>query len=91
MEQHNGAADAEAICEAAPRPTMWFVATKSEEVQAAAIVFRTRDLLVRRRSKSVMNRSNPTVANVDYRSDLRRPRDRLPRQAMSRTGCFAGG
>ena len=47
--QKNDAADAEAICEAALRPTMRFVAVKSEESQAAAIVFRTRDLLVRQR------------------------------------------
>ena len=45
--QKNDAADAEAICEAAQRPTMRFVAVKSEEAQAAAIMFRTRDLLVR--------------------------------------------
>lgn len=41
--QKNDAADAEAICEAAQRPTMRFVAAKSEEQQAAAIVFRVRD------------------------------------------------
>ena len=35
----NDAADAEAICEAALRPTMRFVAVKSEVSQAAAIVF----------------------------------------------------
>jgi transposase len=43
--QKNDAADAEAICEAVQRPTMRFVAAKSEEQQAAAIVFRARDLL----------------------------------------------
>jgi transposase len=32
--QKNDAADAEAICEAAQRPTMRFVAVKSEEKQA---------------------------------------------------------
>jgi transposase len=37
--QKNDAADAEAICEAAQRPTMRFVPVKSEEVQAAASVF----------------------------------------------------
>ncbi len=42
--QKNDAADAEAICEAAQRPTMRFVAVKSEQVQAASLVFRTRDL-----------------------------------------------
>src|SRR3954462_15433284 len=45
--QKNDMADAEAICEAAQRPTMRFVAVKSEQAQAAAVVFRTRDLLVR--------------------------------------------
>jgi len=46
----NDAVDAEAICEAAQRPNMRFVAIKSEEQQASALVFRTRDLLVRQRT-----------------------------------------
>jgi transposase len=49
--QKNDAADAEAICEAASRPTMRFVAVKSETVQASALVFRTRDILVRQRTQ----------------------------------------
>ncbi len=49
--QKNDMADAEAICEAAQRPTMRFVAPKSVEAQGAAIVFRTRDLLVRQRTQ----------------------------------------
>src|SRR6478736_4430154 len=49
----NDALDAEAICEAAQRPTMRFVAVKSEEQQAAALVFRTRDLLVRQRTQLI--------------------------------------
>ncbi len=49
--QKNDAADAEAICEAAMRPTMRFVAVKSETVQASALVFRTRDILVRQRTQ----------------------------------------
>ena len=44
--QKNDAADAEAICEAAQRPTMRFVAVKGEEQQARAMLFHTRDLLV---------------------------------------------
>ena len=44
--QKNDAADAEAICEAAQRPSMRFVAMKGKEQQAAAVVFRARDLLV---------------------------------------------
>ena len=51
--QKNDMADAEAICEAAQRPTMRFVAVKSEEAQAAAMVFRTRDLLVRQRTQAI--------------------------------------
>jgi transposase len=51
--QKNDAADAEAICEAAQRPTMRFVAPKSEQAQAAAIVFRARDLLVRQRTQII--------------------------------------
>ena len=49
----NDAIDAEAICEAAQRPTMRFVAVKSEQQQAAGLVFRTRDLLVRQRTQSI--------------------------------------
>jgi hypothetical protein len=37
----------EAICEASQRPAMRFVAVKSEDAQANAVVFRARDLLVR--------------------------------------------
>ena len=51
--QKNDAADAEAICEAAQRPTMRFVAVKSEAAQGAAVVFRTRDMLVRQRTQII--------------------------------------
>jgi transposase len=51
--QKNDAADAEAIAEAASRPTMRFVAVKTEEQQARAMVFRTRDLLVRQRTQLI--------------------------------------
>jgi transposase len=44
------AADAEAICEAVTRPTMRFVAVKSEEQQAALMLHKTRGLLVRQRT-----------------------------------------
>lgn len=47
------ALDAEAICEAAQRPGMRYVAVKSEEQQAAGLVFRTRDLMVRQRTQLV--------------------------------------
>jgi transposase len=49
----NDAVDAEAICEAAQRPSMRFVAIKSEAQQASALVFRTRDLLVRQRTQLI--------------------------------------
>ena len=51
--QKNDMADAEAIAEAASRPTMRFVSVKSEEKQAAGLTFKTRDLLVRQRSQSI--------------------------------------
>jgi transposase len=44
------AADAEAICEAVTRPTMRFVAIKTEEQQATLMLHKTRDLLVRQRT-----------------------------------------
>lgn len=49
--QKNDAADAEAICEAACRPTMRFVALKTETTQASGLIFRTRDILVRQRTQ----------------------------------------
>jgi transposase len=51
--QKHDASDAEAICEAAQRPTMRFVAVKSEAAQANAVVFRARDLLVRQRTQEI--------------------------------------
>lgn len=51
--QKNDAADAEAICEAASRPTMRFVAIKTQEQQARAMLFRTRDLFVRQRTQLI--------------------------------------
>lgn len=51
--QKNDMADAEAICEAALRPTMRLVLPKTAEAQAAATVFRARDLLVRQRTQLI--------------------------------------
>jgi transposase len=51
--QKNDMADAEAIAEAASRPTMRFVAVKSEVQQAAAMAYRIRDLLVRQRTQTI--------------------------------------
>ncbi|MDA8870302.1 IS110 family transposase [Rhizobiaceae bacterium] len=51
--QKNDVADAEAITEAASRPTMRFVAVKGMEQQAAAMAFRTRDLFVRQKTQTI--------------------------------------
>ena len=49
----NDAADAEAICEAARRPTMRFVQVKSTEQQGRLMLHRTRDLLMRQRTQII--------------------------------------
>jgi transposase len=49
----NDAADAEAVCQAVTRPTMRFVPVKSTEQQAALMLHRVRDLLVRQRMSVV--------------------------------------
>jgi transposase len=51
--QKNDAADAEAIAEAASRPTMRFVTLKSTEKQALSMTFKTRDLLVRQKVQCI--------------------------------------
>jgi transposase len=51
--QKNDAADAEAICEAAVRPNMRFVGVRSEAQHSQAMLFRTRDLLVRQRTQMI--------------------------------------
>ena len=51
--QKNDTADAEAICEAASRPTMNFVAVKTAEQQGRVMLFRTRGLLVRQRTQTI--------------------------------------
>ena len=51
--QKNDMADAEAITEAAARPTMRFVTVKSAEKQGSGMVFKTRDLLVRQRTQTI--------------------------------------
>ena len=51
--QKNDVADAEAITEAATRPTMRFVVPKTEEQQARAIAFRAREQLVKQRTEAI--------------------------------------
>ncbi len=51
--QKNDMADAQAIAEAASRPTMARVAVKTADQQARAMLFKTRDLLVRQRTQLI--------------------------------------
>ncbi len=51
--QKNDAADAEAIVEAAQRPSMRFVEAKSEDQQASAVLFRYREKLVKQRTELI--------------------------------------
>lgn len=51
--QKNDMADAEAIAEAAMRPTMRFVEVKTARQQERTMIFRTRDLLVRQRTQAI--------------------------------------
>jgi transposase len=51
--QKNDAADAEAICEAAQRPTMRFVPVKTEEQQGLLVIHRVREMLVRQRGQLI--------------------------------------
>ena len=51
--QKNDHADAEAIAEAAARPSMRFVAVKSAERQARAVAFRTHQCFVRQRTQLI--------------------------------------
>ncbi len=51
--QKNDANDAEAIVEAALRPSMSFVPVKTEEQQAKSMLFRTRELFVRQRTQLI--------------------------------------
>jgi len=51
--QKNAAADAEAIVEAALRPTMRFVEPKSADQQSRAVAFRAREQLVKQRTEAM--------------------------------------
>jgi len=51
--EKNDAADAEAIVEAALRPTMRTVEPKTRDQQARALVFRTREQFVKQRTEAI--------------------------------------
>jgi transposase len=72
----NDAADAAAICEAVVRPTMRFVAVKTVEQQAAVLLHRGRERLVRlvgisKRGNRYLRRLliNGASANLRTRND----------------------
>src|SRR6187431_3405934 len=73
--QKNDMADAEAICEAAQRPSMRFVPVKNEAQQANGVVFRARDLLVRQRTQCINAPCAGTCPSMvtSSRRALRRP------------------
>jgi transposase len=51
--QKNDRADAEAICEAVQRPSMRFVAVKSEEQQSTLVIHRVRETLVAQKTQLI--------------------------------------
>jgi transposase len=63
--QKNDRNDAEAICEAVTRPSMRFVAIKSEDQQAIQMLHRTRDLLVVQQTQSI-NALRAHLAELGY-------------------------
>ena len=98
----NDAADAEAITEAAQRPTMRFVAVKTEAQQAQGMLFRTRDLLVRQRTQTInalrvtwpstawsLRRAGPGSCSWPGFSRTRRVACR--RRSSSGDGCCSSG
>ena len=72
----NDAADAEAICEAAQRPTMRFVAVKTVEQQDIQAIHRMRSLVVEWRTAQV-NQIRGIAVGIRHR-DTPRPRGRRP-------------
>ena len=81
--QKNDATDAAAIAEAASRPTMRFVAVKSQEQQARAMLFRTRDLLVRQRTQ-LINALRGHLAEHGVGSRCSHHGDKCPEQRHGR-------
>jgi transposase len=80
---------AEAICEVAQRPTTRFVAIKNEEQQASALVFRTRDLLVRQRTQlinAIRGKLNAKIGELDKEIARRARDDTIARRLMTIPG-----
>ena len=86
----NDAADAEAICEAVMRPTMRFVSAKTAEQQAAVLLHRGRERLVRQRTMLVNARAAHAPQRKKYWSASRPiTRDSFA-PLQSRGSCFSG-
>jgi len=68
----NDANDAAAICEAVTRPSMRFVAVKTKEQQAALMLHRARQLLVRQRTmlSNAIRRHLPSWASYQPRAAI---------------------
>ena len=84
--QKNDSNDAAAIVEAAQRPTMRFVAVKSEAAQSDSMLFRTRALLVRQRTQTINALRGPSRR---VRRDRAAGSGRC-REAAPRTGSGSG-
>jgi hypothetical protein len=86
----NDAADAEAICEAVMRPTMRFVSAKTAEQQAAVLLHRGRERLVRQHTMLVNARAAHAPQRKKYWSASRPiTRDSFA-PLQSRGSCFSG-
>ena len=85
--QKSDAIDAEAICEAAQRPGMRFVAVKSEEQQASATVFRGRDLLVGQRTQIINALRGHMPSMVGSRQRVRRTSPGSPSCSRMKPRC----
>ena len=74
--------DAEAIAEAASRPIMRFVTIETEAQQARAMLFRTRDMLVRQRTQTINASCQRHASGMTWSS-------RRARRCRA-TGCCSG-
>ena len=88
VERHeNDAADAEAITEAAARPTMRFVPLETAEPQARGMIFRTRDLRVRQRTQLIDD--VPPAGGTSDSEGARSARPRRGRGHLAEHGVVA--
>ncbi|MBV8107295.1 MAG: IS110 family transposase, partial [Hyphomicrobiales bacterium] len=95
----NDANDAAAVCEAMSRPDMRFVPVKSADQQAALMLHKTRDLLVKQRTMTVnarrghLSEFGPIAAKGIHKVKdllaLAETDDRLPEAARAATGILA--